>query len=130
MSPQQHVCNGLARPADESMLARTTGQTSGQTTGHVKHHASAAKRHKNCSLYTTTQVKGEWSNTANITKKPILPTITSPKFSSAADWYHLLAIFAVLDVSLTVNLCIILPFFYISICRFITVSANFFLWKV
>jgi len=30
MPPQQHVYNGLARPADELMFARTTGQTSGQ----------------------------------------------------------------------------------------------------
>jgi len=25
MSPLEHVCNGLARPADESMLARDIG---------------------------------------------------------------------------------------------------------
>ena len=51
----------------------------------------------------------------------ILPTRTSPKFQCAAEEYHLFVIFAVLDVSLAVNLCIscsflhlYLQFYYIS----------------
>jgi len=55
------------------------------------------------------------SETAKVTKG-WLPTSTSPKCQCTAEWYYFFVIFAVLDVSLTVNLCLNIYVWSFKLC--------------
>jgi len=51
MPPQQHVCNGLARPADELMLTQDNGTdigTTGRTAGHDENIMPPLQAHTAC----------------------------------------------------------------------------------